>query len=75
MSGWRRPGADAAAGQRNRQWCTTVADSAAPTPVDVADIPAQADVDQRLAERVLTTTRTATTGTSSPADAFAVCLG
>ena len=54
---------------------TTVADSAAPTPVDVADIPAQADVDQRLAERVLTTTRTATTGTASPADAFAVRLG
>lgn len=53
---------------------TAVAESAAPTPVDVADIPAQADVDQRLAERVLTTTRTAITGTSSPADAFAVRL-
>ena len=45
---------------------TTVADSAAPTPVDVADIPAQADVDQRLAERVLDTTRTASAGTASP---------
>ena len=45
---------------------TTVADSAAPTPVDVADIPAQADVDQRLAERVLATTRTASAGTASP---------
>lgn len=43
-------------------------DTAAPAPVDVADIPAQADLDQRLAERVQdTAVRTGTT----PADAYA----